>query len=111
MLLGRLVLYSASLSFHREEGQNLNAGPPRRKDGTERNKRCIGSFTGNTEGSRTQGSSKVMGHACALLTNPEMPQAQSMVCVLHGNRLWPHCLHQGSAKALATSFYSLQQLA
>ena len=56
-LLGRLVLYSASLSFNREEGQNLNADPPWRKYGTERNKRCISSLTGNTEGSRTHGSS------------------------------------------------------
>lgn len=38
MLLGMLVLYCASLSFNREEGQNLNAEPPWRKDGTEKQK-------------------------------------------------------------------------
>lgn len=41
-----------------------------------------------------------MGHACALLTHPETPQAnaQSMAHLLHVNRL-----HQGAGKVLATS--------
>lgn len=94
------VLNSASLSFHREEGINLNADPPQRKDGTKRNRRCTGGLPGNTEGSRTHGPSKLMGHACTLLTHPETPQAnaQSMAHLLHVNRL-----HQGAGKVLATS--------
>lgn len=103
------ILTSASLSFHREEGKNLNAEPPQSKDGRERNRRCTGGLPGNTEGSRTHGPSKLTGHACVLLIHPKTPQAntQSVVCLLHVNRL-----HQGAGKVHQSStVHTLQHLA